>query len=173
MKRVKRTERDFQLALIKLLNRVRASNDWSALSFEKCAKSIINCTQAEARRFQRTMVEFNYIIIGGDHRKSSPNFDVKVWKNEDLMLHMIVDILKCNPDVMKTRGRKAGISPYKKEKPDEEITGHEAFILEESEQEDIESDPYAGITLTDAINLLREMAHRCDLQVEFIFKERD
>lgn len=157
---MKRSTRAFELGLVKLLNRVRVQNDWSAESFKEAAKHIVDVTSAEGARFQKAMLEFNYITKSGDHRKYAPNFDVKVWKNDDLMISMIRDILECAPDVMKTRGRKAGISPFRKEVSTEESaeTSYEEVV--EIQQEDIESDPCFGVSLEDAIKLVKEIAKR-------------
>jgi len=151
---MKRTERDLQIAFSKLLNRVRASNSWSAQSFEKCSQSVTNVSKSEAHRFQKAMLEFGYLKKSNDHRKFNPDFDIRVWKNEDLLFDMIKNILECS-DIIQSRGRKTGISPYKKSEPKEESTVEVA-------KEPIQEQP---LTLSEAIKLVKEIALKEGLSV--------
>ena len=47
----KRTEREFHIALGKLLDRVRVQNSWSEQSFISAAKHVANVIPSEALRF--------------------------------------------------------------------------------------------------------------------------
>lgn len=104
----KRTEREFHIALGKLLDRVRVQNSWSKDSFYTAATHVANISQSEAIRFYRALVEMNLLTPGTNKRKLAPNFDTVVYKNTDKMLGLVKDVLGSYPDILQQRGPKLG-----------------------------------------------------------------
>ena len=90
----KRTEREFHIALGKLLDRVRIQNSWSRESFYTAATHVANISSSEAIRFFKALVEMNFLQPASDRRKLSPNFDTIIWKNEDKRIGFIKEILE-------------------------------------------------------------------------------
>lgn len=115
-----RTERELQLALAKLLDRVRVNNSWGFRSFREMSEHIINVSKAEATRFHNALIEMDLLRVnkGG---KTIPNFDVKIWRNEDVKLALIREILEMFPDITQKKGRKKGFKYPKKAKVANEI----------------------------------------------------
>lgn len=104
----KRTEREFHIALGKLLDRVRVQNSWSKDSFIKAATHVTNITKSEACRFFHALVEMNLLTPGSDRRKLSPNFDTIIWRNEDKRIGFVKEILEIYPNILQSRGRVKG-----------------------------------------------------------------
>ena len=104
----KRTEREFHIALGKLLDRVRVQNSWSKDSFIKAATHVANITKSEACRFFHALDDMNLLIPGSDKRRLTPNFDTIVWKNEDKRIGLIKEILELHPNILQSRGRIKG-----------------------------------------------------------------
>lgn len=104
----KRTEREFHIALGKLLDRVRVQNSWSKDSFIKAATHVANVSKSEACRFFHALVEMNLLIPGSDRRKLSPNFDIIIWRNEDKRIGFVKEILEIYPNILQSRGRVKG-----------------------------------------------------------------
>lgn len=104
----KRTEREFHIALGKLLDRVRVQNSWSKDSFHKAAKHVANVSQAEAVRFFKALTKTEYLKQGSDKRKLTQNFKANVWKNQDAMIAIVKEILLMDPDILQERGPKKG-----------------------------------------------------------------
>lgn len=104
----KRTDREFHIALGKLLDRVRVQNSWSAQSFTEAAKHVTNVSKSEAFRFFKALEDMNLLMPASDKRKLAPNFDVIIWKNEDKRISLIKDILEIHPDILQSRGRVKG-----------------------------------------------------------------
>ena len=103
-----RTEREFHIALGKLLDRVRIQNSWSRESFYTAATHVANISSSEAIRFFKALVEMNLLQPASDRRKLSPNFDTIIWKNEDKRIGFVKEILEMYPNILQSRGRVKG-----------------------------------------------------------------
>jgi hypothetical protein len=104
----KRTDREFHIALGKLLDRVRIQNSWSKDSFIKAATHVTNVTKSEACRFFHALDDMNLLIPGSDKRRLIPNFDTIIWKNEDKRIGFVKEILEMYPNILQSRGRVKG-----------------------------------------------------------------
>ena len=104
----KRTDREFHIALGKLLDRVRVQNSWSKDSFIKAATHVANITKSEACRFFHALDDMNLLIPASDKRRLAPNFDTIVWKNEDKRIGLVKEVLELHPDILQSRGRVKG-----------------------------------------------------------------
>lgn len=104
----KRTEREFHIALGKLLDRVRIQNSWSKDSFVKAATHVANISKSEACRFFHALDDMNLLIPASDKRRLAPNFDTIVWKNEDKRLGLVKEVLELYPNILQSRGRVKG-----------------------------------------------------------------
>jgi hypothetical protein len=104
----KRTEREFHIALGKLLDRVRVQNSWSRESFHTAATHVANISPSEAIRFFKALIEMNLLQPASDRRKLSPNFDTIIWKNEDKRIGLVKEILEMYPNILQSRGRVKG-----------------------------------------------------------------
>lgn len=124
----KRTEREFHIALGKLLDRVRVQNSWSKESFHTAATHVANISPSEAIRFFKALVEMNLLQPASDRRKLSPNFDTIIWKNEDKRIGFVKEILEIYPNILQSRGRVKG-KHYPKRVPTE-ITVIEPLEME-------------------------------------------
>lgn len=100
----KRTDREFHIALGKLLDRVRFQNAWNAESFISAAVHVKNVSKSEAARFYKALVDMNLLIPGSDKRRLMPNFDVVIWKNEDKRIGFVKEILEMYPDIIQKKG---------------------------------------------------------------------
>jgi DNA-binding IclR family transcriptional regulator len=100
-----KTERELQLALGKLLNQVRISNNWNAESFMSNARSA-NVSKSEAYRFFKALGEMNLLKRDKKRRCIAPNFNVNIWQNEDRKMMLVKDIIDMFPDLQQKRGRK-------------------------------------------------------------------
>lgn len=104
----KRTDREFHIALGKLLDRVRVQNSWSKDSFLKAATHVTNITKSEACRFFHALDDMNLLVPGSDKRRLTPNFDTIIWKNEDKRIGLVKEILEMYPNILQSRGRVKG-----------------------------------------------------------------
>lgn len=104
----KRTDREFHIALGKLLDRVRIQNSWSKDSFLKAATHVANITKSEACRFFHALDDMNLLVPGSDKRRLTPNFDTIIWKNEDKRIGLVKEILEMYPNILQSRGRVKG-----------------------------------------------------------------
>ena len=104
----KRTEREFHIALGKLLDRVRVQNSWSKDSFLKAATHVANITKSDACRFFHALDDMNLLVPGSDKRRLTPNFDTIIWKNEDKRMGLVKEILEMYPNILQSRGRVKG-----------------------------------------------------------------
>ena len=104
----KRTDREFHIALGKLLDRVRVQNSWSKDSFVKAATHVTNVTKSEACRFFHALDDMNQLVPGSDKRRLTPNFDTIIWKNEDKRIGFVKEILEMYPNILQSRGRVKG-----------------------------------------------------------------
>lgn len=100
-----KTEREFQLALGKLLNQVRIQNAWNEKSFMSAAKAA-GVSKAEAYRFFKALGEMNLLKRDKQKRRIVPQFNVNIWQNEDRKMMLIKDIMEMFPDLQQKRGRK-------------------------------------------------------------------
>lgn len=103
----KRTDREFHIALGKLLDRVRVQNSWSKDSFHDAAKHVANVTPAEATRFFKALTKTEYLKQGSDKRRLTQNFKQHIWKNQDAMIAVVKEILETE-DITRSRGPKKG-----------------------------------------------------------------
>lgn len=124
-----KTEREFQLALGKLLNQVRISNNWNSESFMSAAK-IAGVSKAEAYRFFKALVEMNLLKRDKKRRCAAPNFNVNIWQNEDRKMMLIKDIMEMFPNIQQKRGPKQVFVQRKQvEKRFEQTTTEESLII--------------------------------------------
>lgn len=100
-----KTEREFQLALGKLLNQVRISNNWNSESFMSATK-IANVSKSEAYRFFRALRDMHLLKYDKKRRCIIPQFNVNIWQNEDRKMMLIKDIMEMFPNLQQKRGRK-------------------------------------------------------------------
>lgn len=142
----KRTEREFHIALGKLLDRVRVQNSWSRESFHTAATHVANISPSEAIRFFKALVEMNFLQPASDRRKLSPNFDTIIWKNEDKRIGLVKEIIEIYPNILQSRGRVKG-KHYPKRVPAEII------VTEPLEMETI--NPLEYFTAQDLVAELR------------------
>jgi hypothetical protein len=103
----KRTEREFHIALGKLLDRVRVQNSWNKNSFYDAAKHVANVTPSEAVRFFKALTKTEYLKQGSDKRRLTQNFKQHIWKNQDAMIAVVKEILGVD-DIVLSRGPKKG-----------------------------------------------------------------
>lgn len=99
-------ERQFQLALGKLLNRVRVQNTWNEATFTNNAESS-GVSKSEASRFYKALVEMDLLHFDKQRRTMIANFNVAIWQNEDTKLGLIRDIMEMFP-LKQQRGRIKG-----------------------------------------------------------------
>lgn len=152
----KRTEREFHIALGKLLDRVRIQNSWSKDSFIKAATHVANITKSEACRFFHALDDMNLLIPGSDKRRLAPNFDTIVWKNEDKRIGLVKEVLELHPDILQSRGRVKGKHYPKKEVLEVNISdNNEVTILP---QEEIVN-PLVYFTAQDLVAELRDRGY--------------
>lgn len=102
-----KTPRELQLALGRLLDRIKVINNWSYRSFMNASQTS-NVTKSEAYRFYKALVEMKLIIFNKHRRRTEANFDVQIWHNEDLKLLLVKDIMEMYPDIQQQRGRVKG-----------------------------------------------------------------
>lgn len=119
-----RTEREFHIALGKLLDKVRVQNQWNINSFREASTHVVNISKSEASRFYQALVNANLLIPGSDKRKLAPNWEQRIWRNEDARIGFIREILEINPDIVQKRGPKF----TKVEQP---VTIEEPVVIEE------------------------------------------
>ena len=100
-----KTERELQLSLGKLLNQVRIQNAWNEKSFMSAARAA-GVSKAEAYRFFKALGEMNLLKRDKQKRCIVPQFNVNIWKNEDLKMMLIKDIMEMFPNLQQKRGRK-------------------------------------------------------------------
>lgn len=131
----KRTDREFHIALGKLLDRVRVQNSWSKDSFVKAATHVANITKSEACRFFHALDDMNLLVPGSDKRRLTPNFDTIIWKNEDKRIGFVKEILEIYPNILQSRGRVKG-KVYPK-RPISHVEEVEATVIEVVQEETI------------------------------------
>lgn len=99
-------ERQFQLALGKLLNRVRVQNTWNEAAFTNNAESS-RVSKSEASRFYKALVDMGLLRFDKQRKAMIANFNVAIWQNEDTKLGLIRDIMAMFP-LKQQRGRVKG-----------------------------------------------------------------
>lgn len=99
-------ERQFQLALGKLLNRVRVQNTWNEAAFTNNAESS-GVSKSEASRFYKALVDMGLLRFDKQRKAMIANFNVAIWQNEDTKLGLIRDIMAMFP-LKQQRGRVKG-----------------------------------------------------------------
>lgn len=149
----KRTEREFHIALGKLLDRVRIQNSWSRESFYTAATHVANISSSEAIRFFKALVEMNLLQPASDKRKLSPNFDTIIWKNEDKRIGFVKEILEMYPNILQSRGRVKG-----KRYPKRSISHTEIETAMEVVQEEV-INPLVYFTPQDLVAELRDRGY--------------
>lgn len=116
----KRTDREFHIALGRLLDRVRVQNEWNEKGFINASTHIENVSKSEATRFFKALVELNLLIPSSNKRKLKSNFEVIIWKNEDARIKLMQEVIECHPEILKKKGRQFGHC-YPRKKVQEEI----------------------------------------------------
>lgn len=152
----KRTEREFHIALGKLLDRVRVQNSWSKESFHTAATHVANISPSEAIRFFKALVEMNLLQPASDKRKLSPNFDTIIWKNEDKRIGFVKEILETYPNILQSRGRVKG-KHYPKKKED---ILYPIACSSESEVIEIMEEVVNPLSYFEAKDLVEELRNR-------------
>lgn len=152
----KRTEREFHIALGKLLDRVRVQNSWSKDSFIKAATHVANITKSEACRFFHALDEMNLLVPGSDKRRLTPNFDTIIWKNEDKRIGFVKEILETYPNILQSRGRVKG-KHYPKKKED---ILYPVACSSESEVIEIMEEVVNPLSYFEAKDLVTELRNR-------------
>lgn len=151
----KRTEREFHIALGKLLDRVRVQNSWSEQSFITAAKHVANVIPSEALRFYKALVEMNLLTPGTNRRKLAPNFETIIWKNEDKRIGLVREILEMYPNIVQKKGRVKGKHYSKKE----EIL-YPIACSSESEGIEIMEEVVNPLSYFEAKDLVEELRNR-------------
>lgn len=117
----KRTEREFHIALGKVLDKVRVQNSWNEKGFINASTHVENVSKSEATRFFKALVELNLLIPSSNKRKLKSNFEAIIWKNEDARIKLMREVIECHPEILKKKGRQAGhCYPRKKVQPVQE-----------------------------------------------------
>lgn len=151
----KRTEREFHIALGKLLDRVRVQNSWSEQSFVSAAKHVANVIPSEALRFYKALVEMNLLTPGSNRRKLAPNFDTNIYRNTDKMIGFVKDILETNPNIVQKKGRKLGMKcPKKQEEIVYPVMCTDVEVIEEM------INPLTQFTPQDLVQELRNRGYK-------------
>lgn len=162
----KRTDREFHIALGKLLDRVRFQNSWSAESFITASIHVKNISKSEAARFYRALVDMNLLIPGSDKRRLMPNFDVVIWKNEDKRIGFVKEILEMYPDIIQKKGPVKGTHYSKRTISHvEEVEG----VVEVVQEEVV--NPLAYFTPQDLVTELRNRGYTVTCAREVITVE--
>lgn len=141
--KIMRTSREFQLALGKLFDRARANNSWSENSFKEASTHVIGVSKSEASRFYKALLDMDQLRYNSEHRVIT-NFEANIWKNEDVKLGLIRDILEIYP-IRQQRGRIKG-----KVYPKAHTMAEAAIILQE------EINPLSAYSAEDLVKELRE-----------------
>lgn len=162
----KRTDREFHIALGKLLDRVRFQNAWNAGSFINAAVHVKNVSKSEAARFYKALVDMNFLTPGTDKRRLTPNFDVIIWKNEDKRIGFIKEILEMHPDIIQKKGPVKG-AHYSK-RTISHVEEVEAVV--EVVQEEVVN-PLAYFTPQDLVAELRDRGYTVTCAREIITVE--
>lgn len=163
----KRTDREFHIALGKLLDRVRFQNAWNAESFISAAVHVKNVSKSEAARFYKALVDMNLLTPGTDKRRLTPNFDVIIWKNEDKRIGFVKEILEMYPNILQSRGRVKGkVYPKRTLSHVEEV---ETTVVEVVQEEII--NPLAYFTPQDLVAELRDRGYTVTCAREVITVE--
>ena len=162
----KRTDREFHIALGKLLDRVRFQNSWSAASFISAAVHVKNVSKSEAARFYRALVDMNLLIPSSDKRRLTPNFDVIIWKNEDKRIGFVKEILEMYPDIIQKKGPVKGAHYSKRTLSHVE----EVEAVVEVVQEEVVN-PLAYFTPQDLVAELRDRGYTVTCAREVITVE--
>lgn len=148
-----KTPRELQLALGHLLDRVKFTNKWSDTTFTNAAKSA-GLTKSEAYRFYKALVEMKLLVFDKHRRTTIAYFDVQIWRNEDMKMMLIKDIMEMFPDIQQQRGRVKG-----KHYPAKTVVVVEPEVEEETcdEEEvcDEEINPLANFTPQELADELR------------------
>ena len=102
-----KSDRELQIALGHLLDRVKFINTWTDKAFMEAAKAV-DLTKSEAYRFYKALVQLKVLVFDKHRRKTVAYFDVQIWHNEDVKMMFIKDIMDMFPDIQQKRGRVKG-----------------------------------------------------------------
>ena len=102
-----KTDRELQIALGHLLDRVKFINKWTDKSFMEAANAS-GLTKSEAYRFYKALVQLKVLVFDKHRRTTVAYFDVQIWHNEDVKMMFIKDIMEMFPDIQQKRGRVKG-----------------------------------------------------------------
>lgn len=154
----KRTEREFHIALGKLLDRVRVQNSWNKDSFYDAAKHVANVTPSEAARFFKALTKTEYLKQGSDKRKLTQNFKQHIWKNQDAMIAIVKEILETE-DITRSRGPKKGSHRKSKVENSGEIL-YPIACSSESEVIEVMEEIVNPLSYFEAKDLVEELRNR-------------
>lgn len=102
-----KSDRELQIALGHLLDRVKFINKWTDKTFMEAAKAS-GLTKSEAYRFYKALVQLKVLVFDKHRRTTVAYFDVQIWHNEDVKMMFIKDIMEMFPDIQQKRGRIKG-----------------------------------------------------------------
>lgn len=102
-----KSDRELQIALGHLLDRVKFINKWTDKAFMEAAK-VAGVTKSEAYRFYKALVQLKVLVFDKHRRITVAYFDVQIWHNEDVKMMFIKDIMEMFPDIQQQRGRVKG-----------------------------------------------------------------
>ena len=102
-----KSDRELQIALGHLLDRVKFINKWTDKAFMEAAK-VAGVTKSEAYRFYKALVQLKVLVFDKHRRTTVAYFDVQIWHNEDVKMMFIKDIMEMFPDIQQKRGRVKG-----------------------------------------------------------------
>ena len=102
-----KSDRELQIALGHLLDRVKFINKWTDKAFMEAAKAA-DLTKSEAYRFYKALVQLKVLVFDKHRRTTVAYFDVQIWHNEDVKMMFIKNIMEMFPDIQQQRGRVKG-----------------------------------------------------------------
>ena len=102
-----KSERELQIALGHLLDRVKFINKWTDKAFMEAANAS-GVTKSEAYRFYKALVQLKVLVFDKHRRTTVAYFDVQIWHNEDAKMMFIKDIMEMFPNIQQKRGRVKG-----------------------------------------------------------------
>lgn len=154
-----RTEREFHIALGKLLDRVRVQNSWSKDSFHDAAKHVANVSPSEAVRFFKALTKTTYLKPGSDKRRLTQNFNSSIWKNQDAMLAVVKEVLGLDDDIVLQRGPKKGSHRKPKANTSDEVL-YPVTCSSEPEEIEVMEEIVNPLSYFEAKDLVAELRNR-------------
>ena len=148
-----KSDRELQIALGHLLDRVKFINKWTDKAFMEAANAS-GVTKSEAYRFYKALVQLKVLVFDKHRRTTVAYFDVQIWHNEDAKMMFIKDIMEMFPDIQQKRGRIKGKQyPVKAVVVVEPEVNEEETVNEDEVCE--ETNPLENFTSQELVNELR------------------